>query len=174
MNKTKTLQKLKRFELLEVLLEQSKENDALRLQLEEKDKIISALEEQMQSRKLDLNKAGTIAEAAFKVNGVFQSAEKAAQQYLDNLKNLYEKEEETRKRCEDMREEILRECKNMEACARKQCEELWEQTERRCKEREKESEERCKILEEKTKENVEQRWNDLAKRIDNYYSQQKL
>ena len=82
----KELQRLKRGELLEMLLEQSKENDRLKEEVEE-------LRAQLADRKIEIESAGTIAEASFKLNGVFDAAQAAAQQYLDNLQLLYDREE---------------------------------------------------------------------------------
>ena len=89
----KELRRLKRVELLEMLLELSRENEALMMELEEKNRIIEALNLQLENRKIDLKHAGTIAEASFKLNGVFEAAEKAAEQYLENLQYLCEKEQ---------------------------------------------------------------------------------
>ena len=89
----KELRKLKRVELLEMLLELNRENEDLMLELEEKNRIIEALNLQLENRKIDLKHAGTIAEASFKLNGVFEAAEKAAEQYLENLQYLCEREQ---------------------------------------------------------------------------------
>ena len=89
----KELRRLKRVELLEMLLELSRENEALMLELEEKNRIIEAVNLQLENRKIDLKHAGTIAEASFKLNGVFEAAEKAAEQYLENLQYLCEREQ---------------------------------------------------------------------------------
>ena len=78
---------------MEKLLELSRENEDLMLELEEKNRIIEALNLQLENRKIDLKHAGTIAEASFKLNGVFEAAEKAAEQYLENLQYLCEREQ---------------------------------------------------------------------------------
>ena len=77
----KELKKLKRIELLEMLIEQSKENEELKRQLEEANK-------KLESREIMLKQSGSIAEAALKLNGVFEAAEKAAKQYLENVKRI--------------------------------------------------------------------------------------
>lgn len=185
----KELQRLKRGELLEILLEQSRENEALKLQLEEKNKAIDELKEKLENRKIDLEKAGTIAEASFKLNGVFDAAEKAAQQYLENLQELYEREktlctkketefenkcaalmQATQERCDFMKEDTIKKCEEMEASVKQKCDELLTSTERKCKEREKESEERCIALDQKAKTDVDNRWNDLSKRLEDFYA----
>ena len=77
----KELKKLKRIELLEMLIEQSKENEELKRQLEEANK-------KLESRDIMIKQSGSIAEAALKLNGVFEAAEKAAKQYLENVKRI--------------------------------------------------------------------------------------
>lgn len=73
------LKRLSRRDLLELLLEQSRERDALRLELE---KTKAALAE----RKLCIEQAGSIAEAALRLNGVFEAAQAAAEQYLESIR----------------------------------------------------------------------------------------
>lgn len=77
----KELKRLSRAELLELLLEQVEENEQLRSE-------ISDLREQLNDRIIKINEAGSIAEAALRLNGVFEAAEAAARQYVDSLKEL--------------------------------------------------------------------------------------
>lgn len=77
------LRKLSRAELLELLLEETRENEKLRAQVEE-------MEEQLKDRRILLGQVGSIAEAALRLNGVFEAAEAAAQQYLENVRRLAE------------------------------------------------------------------------------------
>lgn len=72
------LHKLSRRELLEMLLAQSKEMDRLKDRVQE-------LEEALSSRNLVIEKAGSLAEAALQLNGVFEAAQQAADQYLENI-----------------------------------------------------------------------------------------
>lgn len=72
------LKKLSRADLLELLIEQVKENERLTVRLAEK-------EAQLQERRITLEKAGSIAEAALALNGVFAAAQAAADQYLESL-----------------------------------------------------------------------------------------
>ena len=69
----KEFKKLKRGDLLEVLLEQSRSIDDLKIQLQEKDDRIAFLNKKLEERKIDIQEAGTIAEASFKLNGVFEA-----------------------------------------------------------------------------------------------------
>ena len=74
----KELRRLSRGELLEMLIAQVEENDQLKNRLE-------LAEAQLRDRKIAINNAGSLAEAALSLNGVFQAAEAAAQQYLENI-----------------------------------------------------------------------------------------
>lgn len=76
----KELKGLKRVELLEMLISSTKENAALRDEIEQ-------LKEQLADRSIITDKAGSIAEASLQLNGVFSAAEAAAAQYLDNIRN---------------------------------------------------------------------------------------
>ena len=77
----KELHKLNRKELLELMLDQSRQLDDLREQLRQ-------AQEQLTSRQLLLNKAGSIAEASLQLNRVFEAAQAAAEQYLENVQTL--------------------------------------------------------------------------------------
>ena len=67
--------------MLELLLAQSEENEALQARIDE-------LEEELRNRDIIIANAGTIADAAFQLNGVFDAAGAAAVQYLENIKRL--------------------------------------------------------------------------------------
>ena len=77
----KELKKLSRAELLELLLIQTKEVDRLQKELDE-------TKAKLEDKTIKIDNAGSIAEAALKLNGVFEAAQKAAQQYIDNMKRL--------------------------------------------------------------------------------------
>lgn len=79
----KELQKLNRRELLEMLIVQTKEVERLQAELDE-------TREKLESRDLMVEKAGSFAQAAFEINGVVESVEAAAAQYLENLKRYGE------------------------------------------------------------------------------------
>lgn len=83
----KELKRLSRAELIELLIEQIRENDKLR---EEN----AFLHEQLDSRLLAIENAGSIAKAALEINGVFEAAERAAIQYLESIKDLVKKHAE--------------------------------------------------------------------------------
>lgn len=174
----KELQRLKRVDLLELLLEQSKENESLKQMLKEKDDEVKQLQKKLVDRKIMLEEAGTIAEASFKLNGVLEAAENAAKQYLDNLQEMHEreqnefvkKEEELERRCLEMLEQTSRRCDELMAETEQHCDRMLDGTERICSKRERETEERCTSLEEKTRMDIEKRWNDLAVRVRQMYT----
>lgn len=77
----KELKRLSRAELLEMLLAQMKENEKLKTRLDE-------MQTQLDDRQIMIDEAGSIAEAALKLSGVFQAAEDAAARYLENIQRL--------------------------------------------------------------------------------------
>ncbi|MEE1282719.1 MAG: DNA repair protein [Acutalibacteraceae bacterium] len=79
----KELRKLSRADLLEMLLMQSKEVERLRSELDEANR-------KLENRKILLENSGSIAEAALKINEVFEAAQLAADQYLENIKQIAE------------------------------------------------------------------------------------
>lgn len=77
MDGKKTLKKLSK---LELLAEQEREIQELKQQLEEKNKVI-------EQRTLRVKQFGNIAQAALALNEVFESAQRAADQYLESVKS---------------------------------------------------------------------------------------
>ena len=75
------LKTLNRAELLELLLEQSREIDRLQAELEE-------TREALQERNLKIESCGSIAEAAAEVNSLFHAAQRAADMYLLNVQRI--------------------------------------------------------------------------------------
>lgn len=119
----KELKKLSRIELLEILIELSNENAELTKKVEE-------LSNQLESRDIMLNEAGSIAEASIKINEVFEAAQSAASQYVENIKRLSESQSEL--------------CVAAENESRQKAEVILQQTEHECKKRLKETELECK------------------------------
>ncbi len=75
--------KLKRSELLERLTSVMRENEKLKAEL-------AQAHAQLADRKVEVHDAGSIAEASLKLNDVFEAAQSAADQYLDNIERLYQ------------------------------------------------------------------------------------
>lgn len=79
----KKVKRLSRMDLLEMTLELTRENELLREQLAE-------AQFQLSSREIEIQSAGSIAEAALRLNGIFEAAQAAADQYLENVRLLSE------------------------------------------------------------------------------------
>ena len=105
------MRKLSRTDLLEMLLAQSRELDQVRAELAE-------AKQELKRREISVSNAGSLAEAALVLNGVFEAADKACEQYKENLRNqtalCAKMEQETRLKCEKMLQE-----------ARQQAESYW-------------------------------------------------
>lgn len=82
----KELKRMNRKELLEMLIEQEKENERLREEVQN-------LNDKLASKNILLDQTGSIAEASIKINGVFEAAEAAVEQYKLNIKRLSEMQE---------------------------------------------------------------------------------
>ncbi len=75
----KELKRLSRAELLEMLIAQSRK-------LAHVEKSLEALTKEQEKREIGISSSGTLAEAALKLNEIFDSADKAAEQYLENVR----------------------------------------------------------------------------------------
>ena len=96
----KELKKLNRGELLEILLTQAE-------QIDKQKKYIHLLEERVSEREIAIEKAGSIAEAAVSLNNVFETAQSAADHYLENIRNLQEKAEKEYGEVQKKADEII-------------------------------------------------------------------
>ena len=77
----KELHRLSRSELLDMLIARTMENERLKEELQQARKELS-------DRQLIQEHAGSMAEAALRLNGVFEAADKAALQYLENIRRM--------------------------------------------------------------------------------------
>ena len=77
----KELRKLGRPQLLELLVAQAKEMEELKSRHQE-------AEEKLAKREIAINEAGSIAEASLALSGIFEAAEEAVSQYMENIKEL--------------------------------------------------------------------------------------
>lgn len=122
----KDVQKLKRVELLEILVEQGKEIESLKAELAQANKKLA-------DRKIRIDNAGSIAEAVCQINGVFEAAEAAAYQYVESVRYMSENQEEickrmeleTKERCEKMEKETIEKCEAMVKAAEEETTEKW-------------------------------------------------
>ena len=120
----KELKRLSRGELLEMLIQQSKELERLRKQLD-------AAQTALQNREIAITNAGSIAEAALQLNGVFTAAQDACQQYMENICHLSQNQERI---CAQRDAESQAEAKRIVEEARKESEALEHETRMMCAE----------------------------------------
>lgn len=117
-------------------MEQSRELDALRRELEETKK-------QLADRELHMQEAGSIAEASMQLNGVFEAAQRAADQYLESIRYQSEHVEEK--------------CAALEAATRLRCEQMVKEAEATVQQAQKDSDE-C--------------WRDVKGKLEGFLQQQ--
>ncbi|MEE1076240.1 MAG: DNA repair protein [Acutalibacteraceae bacterium] len=92
----KELKRLRRSDLMEILLELSKENQELREQLQQAEK-------KLQDRQILIEESGSLAEAALRLNRIFEDAQAACEQYEQNVRLRCEQlENETKRKCEEV------------------------------------------------------------------------
>lgn len=77
----KELKRMSRAELLELLIEQMEENERLRQSLAKANAALA-------DRQITLDRAGSIAKAALELNKVFEAADLAARQYVENVRRV--------------------------------------------------------------------------------------
>ena len=82
----KDLRHMGRRDLLRILLEVQRENETLR---QEND----TLREQLECRRVQMQELGSIAEVAMRLHRVFEDAQAAADQYVENERAMYAPDE---------------------------------------------------------------------------------
>ena len=87
----KEFKRLSRAQLIEIIYQ-------LQLQIDKLNEEKQALENELEDKRLRLQSAGNIAEAALEINDCFRSAQNAAEQYLNEIKAIREEAEEERQR----------------------------------------------------------------------------
>lgn len=145
------LRKMSRAELLGLLLEESRENERLREQLNQANQALIG-------KNIALTKAGSIAEAALALNGVFNAAEQAAQQHLDNIQRI-----------SSWAQQIL--CQRMEDEARQKAEETLTETRRRCSRMEAEAPAKCEEMTASAQQQSSAYWEDVQRQVEAFCAQ---
>lgn len=113
-----TTQKQSRARLTALAATQAQEIAELREQLEN-------AQAQLRERQIVCERAGTMADAAMTLSGVFKAADDAAAQYLENIRQFTEQQR--------------RICEQIEQTTRDKAEAMLRETEERCRAREKEA-----------------------------------
>ena len=110
------LKRMSRTEVLELLLSQTNRIEELEAKLTEAN-------EKVASRQIQLEQAGSIAEASLQLSGIFKDAQIAADQYLENMKRM---EEETKIKSEQLLANTQVQCDEMVAKAKKESQDYWD------------------------------------------------
>lgn len=87
----KEFKQLSRAQLIDIIYQ-------LQLHIDELTEQNNSLEKALEDKRLRVNNAGNIAEAALEINECFRSAQNAADQYLSEIKAMREETEAERKR----------------------------------------------------------------------------
>ncbi|HFU3975329.1 TPA: hypothetical protein ACGO2J_000287 [Streptococcus suis] len=144
----KELKKLSRAELLEILIGQIKEKESLQTQLDD------ALME-LRQRQLKIDKAGSIAEAALQVNAVFEAAQNAGAQYLENIERLSKEQQSI---CNGL----------MEDCEKKTVR-IYAETQQKCRMMETDAQEKCDKMIADAKQQSQEYWNVVSQKLEDLY-----
>jgi len=116
------LRKASRSDLLKLLLEEKKINEALHEQIQQ-------MQLRLDSRQLHMNQAGSLAEAALKLSGIFDAAESACQYYTENIRALSGRQEEI---CRKMEQETREKCDRMLDQAKQMSRVYWDEYTEKC------------------------------------------
>lgn len=100
----KELHKLRRSELLEIMLNLKTESDRLKQENEE-------LRLTLNEKNVSLEKSGNIAEAALQLSGIFEKAQQAADIYLSSIKKTYEQKDKIISEAQSKAEKIINDAK---------------------------------------------------------------
>lgn len=146
----KEMRRLSRADLLEMLIDQSTELESLREKL-------SAAEAALAKREIAIDTAGSIAEAALQLNGIFESAQASCQQYIENIKLLSERQETV--------------CARREQESREKAEHMVAEAERKSEELEKETRLQCAEMRQKAKTESQAYWDEVTSRLETFYKE---
>lgn len=116
------LRKANRADLLKLLLEEKKTNEALRAEIQQ-------LQQTLENRQIRMDQAGSLAEAALKLSGIFDAAETACQHYTENIRALSGRQEEI---CRKMERETREKCDRMLEQAKQMSRVYWDEYTEKC------------------------------------------
>lgn len=144
----KELRRLSRVDLLEMLIAQSTE-------LQECKEKLEAAEEALKNREIAVRKAGSIAEASLVLNGVFEAADRACQQYIENIRKYSENREIV---CDEMEEQSRLKAQQIISDAEEKSRDMLSQTEKECAD-----------MKNKAKEESRRYWEKISSMLEEYY-----
>lgn len=139
------LRKLKRADLLSIMLEQSREIEQLRQKL-------NTAEASLRDRTIKIEQAGSIAEASLQLSGVFEAAQLACQQYTQNIAQLSQKQDEI--------------CAQREKESRAQAEQILADAKKQAAEQQREAEKKCAEMLASAKAQSQTYWDELSAKLN--------
>lgn len=155
------LRKLKRADLLELLVAQGKENEALQEKLRQ-------AEAALWDRQIQLDEAGNIAEAALRLSGVFEAAQQASDQYLESIRK---KHEETESRCARLEETSRARAEQLEQESKAQAERLVAEAEEKARALTAETEAKCRAMVAQAEAETREFWDMVSQRLEHFYAE---
>jgi len=144
---SKELRKLNRKDLLQMLIEQSQEVQVLREKLAE-------AETALENKTITIDQAGSIAEAALQLNGIFQASQDACQQYMDNVRQLCQCKEEN--------------CARMEEESQAKAKSIVEEAEKQKADMERETKAKCDEMLREAKEQSQAYWDEVSSKLEKF------
>lgn len=134
---------------LDALREEHKEETShLREELEQAKK-------SLEKREIALNEAGSIAVAALQINGVFEAAQAASQQYIENIRSLSDRQAAI--------------CAQRDMENRVEVERKLKEAEEKCAAMEYASKRKCEAMEQEAKQKSEAYWTEVSRRLQSFY-----
>ena len=134
---------------LDALREEHKEETAhLREELEQAKK-------SLEKREIALNEAGSIAVAALQINGEFEAAQAASQQYIENIRSLSDRQAAI--------------CAQRDVENRVEVERKLKEAEEKCAAMEYASKRKCEAMEQEAKQKSEAYWTEVSRRLQSFY-----
>lgn len=149
--KDRELKKLSRADLLQMLIERTRDNELMSAQVKELQEQLDIANTQLENRTIAISNAGSLAEAALQINGMIEATQRTAAQYLDNIKRMQEEQEKN--------------CDKIEAERRRQADDLLRDAERKCRAMEAETRARCEEMKRDAERGAGHNWDELSKRL---------
>ena len=109
----------------------------------------------LEKREIALNEAGSIAVAALQINGVFEAAQAASQQYIENIRSLSDRQAAI--------------CAQRDIENRVEVERKLKEAEEKCAAMEYASKRKCEAMEQEAKQKSEAYWTEVSRRLQSFY-----
>ena len=164
------MKKLSRKELLQLAAEESAQIRILQEHLE-------IAENELHKREININEAGSIAEASMKLSNVFEAAQEACRLYTDNIQRLSERQEsicaeiekETKEKAAAYEAEVISRCERLEKDTKEACEKLDMDTKAACEKLEKDAKISCEKMVETARAEAKAYWDELSQKLEDFY-----